>query len=310
MTTATETAADRIPETAEADPKPITRWNTAKTFATVGACSATMMTVLDRAYGFPMRDEEVASNPLAGGIVQHGYQCGQVWGAALAAGAEAHRRYGAGPRGEAAAVRASQAMVQAWTGRNTEIDCLELTEMQDTGMQTFAGVMKYLIKAGPISCARMAMHTAPLLKDAIDGALDEEPPAAISPCASCAARVARRMGASEQHQVMAAGLAGGIGLSGGACGALGAAVWLTQLADPDDTPWLTAEGTKIGVVIDRFLQASDHTFECSEIAGREFADDADHARYLESGGCAGIIDALVDAATRASAADDESRDAA
>lgn len=177
-------------------------------------------------------------------------------------------------------------------------------------MQKLSNVLKFMVKGGPLLCGRMAMRSAPLLKDAIDGALAEEPAPLSSPCASCAAKVARMMGASEQHQVMAAGLAGGIGLSGGACGALGAAVWLTQMADPDDQPGLSAEGTKIGEVIDGFLQASDHTFECAEIVGREFADAADHARFVENGGCSGIIAALVDAAARTQAADDESRDAA
>jgi hypothetical protein len=34
------------------------------------------------------------------------------------------------------------------------------------------------------------------------------------------------MDVSDMHMVMAVGLAGGIGLSGGACGALGAAIWI------------------------------------------------------------------------------------
>ncbi len=35
--------------------------------------------------------------PLAGGIVGNGYQCGMIWGAALAAGAQAYRLLGTGP---------------------------------------------------------------------------------------------------------------------------------------------------------------------------------------------------------------------
>ena len=44
--------------------------------------------------------EEHAAAPLAGGIMQHGYQCGMIWGAALAAGAQAYRLYGAGAQAE------------------------------------------------------------------------------------------------------------------------------------------------------------------------------------------------------------------
>lgn len=302
MTTATATATAT---------EEITKLGTALTFAKVGACSATLMTVLDRAYGHPLKDEERASNPLAGGVVQHGYQCGQLWGAALAAGAQAHRLHGPGPRAESAAVNATKALLQAWRAQNSGINCLELMEMTDSSMQNLSGVLKYFVKGGPIICGRRAMHFAPAAKEAIDEALAEEPAEVPPPCASCAARMARQLGASEQHTVMAAGLAGGIGLSGGACGALGAAVWLTQLADPEDTPGFTAEGTKIGVVIDRFLEASDHTFECAEIVGREFADADDHAGFVEGGGCAGIIDALVEAYTQGrTTADDKTRDAA
>jgi hypothetical protein len=39
--------------------------------------------------------------------------------------------------------------------------------------------------------------------------------------------IARKMGESDMHAVMASGFAGGIGLCGGACGALGAA-WISM----------------------------------------------------------------------------------
>ena len=53
----------------------------------------------------------------------------------------------------------------------------------------------------------------------------DAPPAPVS----CAAVLAQKMGASDLHTVMAAGFAGGIGLSGGGCGALGAAIWITGM---------------------------------------------------------------------------------
>lgn len=42
------------------------------------------------------------------------------------------------------------------------------------------------------------------------------------------------MGLSEKQAVMAAGCAGGIGLSGGACGALGVAIWTLTLNNRQD----------------------------------------------------------------------------
>jgi len=48
------------------------------------------MSVVDGSFGNPMRLEEEASAPLAGGIMNHGFQCGMLWGASLAAGAEVY----------------------------------------------------------------------------------------------------------------------------------------------------------------------------------------------------------------------------
>ena len=44
------------------------------------------MGVVDDSYGYPLKDEEKAAMPLAGGIANMGFQCGMLWGAALAAG--------------------------------------------------------------------------------------------------------------------------------------------------------------------------------------------------------------------------------
>lgn len=271
---------------------PITSMGTAKAF-TQDACSGTLMGVLDRAFGHPMKAEESASNPLGGGIVRQGYQCGQLWGASLAAGAQAFRTLGPGPRAEVAAVNASRRLVEVFEEMNGESNCLELTE---TNMQNLGGVLKYFVKAGPIRCGRMAVRFAPVAFQTIEDSMADEPAEVTSRCASCAVAVARRLGASEQHAVMAAGLAGGIGLSGGGCGALAAAIWITGMNHPEEKTGLSADGTTIGEVIDAFVEASDHEFECSEIAGQRFEDAGDHARYLEAGGCSRILDALVRAA--------------
>src|SRR5512136_1228683 len=124
------------------------------------------MSVVDDSFNQPLKLEEHAAMPMAGGLIQ-GYQCGMLWGAALAAGAQAYRLWGPGPQAETGAVIASHKAVEAFRARTGEINC--------------------------------------------------------------AAMLAQKMGASELHTVMAAGLAGGIGLSGGACGALGAAIWLIGL---------------------------------------------------------------------------------
>jgi len=50
--------------------------------------------VLNNAFDHSLETEENAAMPLAGGIMQYGYQCGMIWGATLAAGAQAYRLLG------------------------------------------------------------------------------------------------------------------------------------------------------------------------------------------------------------------------
>lgn len=241
---------------------------------------------MNRAFGCPSKPEERGAAPLAGGIVRNGHQCGLVWGSALAAGAESFRRFGAGERAEAASVLAARRIVESFRARNGAVDCFDLT---DTDFGSKAQIWKYLLSGKPIGCFRMAARYAPVAFAETCAALADEPADVPAAPVSCSALVARRLGASDLHAVMAAGLAGGIGLGGGACGALGAAVWLDAMGGGGDHGALEARGTR---VVERFLEASGHVFECSEIVGRRFADVADHAAHLRGGGCAGILEAL------------------
>jgi hypothetical protein len=209
-----------------------------------------------------------------------------VWGSALAAGAEACRCFGAGPRAEAAAVVAGQRIVESFRVQNGAVDCLDLT---DTDFGSKSQMWKYLLSGKPIGCFRMAARYAPVAFEEIRAALGSERGDAAAPPVSCSALAARRLGASDLHSAMAAGFAGGIGLSGGACGALGAVVWLDAMGGGGDYEAVEARATRI---VERFLNASGHRFECSEIVGRRFVDVADHAAYLRGGGCAGILEAL------------------
>ena len=266
---------------------------TVGTFLKRGACSETMVAVLNRAFQHPALETERPSQPFAGGIMQHGYQCGLVWGAALAAGAEAHRRFGAGPEAETKAILAGQRVVEAFRGQNqTQMNCMEITDL-DKSSSKMKMVTYFLIKGGTIGCLRRAARYAPAALREIDVALSGEPVAVPPGPASCAALMARRMGASEEHAVMASGLAGGIGLSGGACGALGAAIWVAGIK-------LLGEGaTKIAykaphaeALIGRFVKCANYEFECSAICGRKFDGVADHASYLRAGGCSKILEGL------------------
>ena len=230
--------------------------------------------------------------PLAGGIMQHGYQCGMIWGAALAAGAQAYRLLGPGPQAETKAIIAAQRLVESFRARNNSINCLEITNI-DKSSSTMQMITYFLIKGGTIGCMRMAARYAPVAFSEINTALSEKHIEAPSPPVSCAAMLAQKMGVSDMHTIMAAGFAGGIGLSGGACGALGAAIWIIGMnSSKEGVGKIEFKSPRAIDAIDRFMKCTDFEFECSEIVGRRFENIGDHAGYLRDGGCSKIIEVL------------------
>ncbi len=228
---------------------------------------------------------------LAGGILGSGYQCGMLWGGALAAGAQAYRLYGAGARAEVEALLASQKLVAAFQVRARDINCAEITELEWKKSST-GQVVKFLARGGPIGCFRLAADYAQIAFDTINHALDDEHTDMPAQPVSCTALLAQKMGVSELHVAMAAGLAGGIGLSGGACGVLGAAIWLGGINSLKNGGKLSFDLTAASPELERFLASADYEFECANIVGRKFEDVADHAQYVREGGCAKIIAAL------------------
>ncbi|MBN2191265.1 MAG: C-GCAxxG-C-C family protein [Polyangiaceae bacterium] len=273
----------------------------ARTLISTKACSRALFSILDRAFDPAPRSpvptpEELASAPLAGGILHHGYQCGMVWGAALAAGAEAHRRIGPGPRAETAAIVTTRRLVEAFAAHAKSVNCSDITHL-NLLEPSIGGTTRFLLKGGPIVCARLASTYSRAAYGEIDTSISTESSEVRSGMVSCSGTLVQRRGASAVQTVMAAGFAGGIGLSGGGCGALGAAIWMLGMD-------LLKEGVtgelwdsilfraRANAVLEQFLECSGHEFECSEIVGRTFESVADHADFLGGGGCARILDVL------------------
>jgi hypothetical protein len=253
------------------------------------------MSVVDDSFDQPSKLEEGAVSPMAGGIMGYGYQCGMLWGATLAAGAQAYRLFGTGAQAETEAVLAAQRLVEAFRRRNKHINCSDITEIKWKGLSSgkLGPVLKFFIRGGPIACFGMSASYARIAFKEINSTLSENHSEAPCSPASCTALLAQKMGASEMQRVMAAGLAGGIGLSGGACGALGAAIWINGLKDGQEgAKGFNLENPKILGLIDRYLESADYEFECSKIVGRKFETVTEHAGYLRDGGCSKIIEAL------------------
>jgi hypothetical protein len=253
------------------------------------------MGVVDRSFDHPLKLEEHASMSLAGGIMGNGYQCGMLWGGALAAGAQAYRLYGSGTRVEVEALIASQRLVESFRVRAKEINCAEITDMEwkkTSQRRMVTQAVKFIAKGGPLGCFRLAADYAQIAFDEINAALAEKHIEASTFPISCAAMLAKKMGASEMHTVMSAGLAGGIGLSGCACGALGAAIWIIGTNSTQEEMGQLFENPRALAALDRYLENADYEFECSKIVGKKFENVADHASYLRDGACANIIEAL------------------
>jgi hypothetical protein len=96
--------------------------------------------------------------------------------------------------------------------------------------------------------------------------------------------------------VMAAGLAGGVGLSGGGCGALAAAIWMNALSRIRDKTYKTSMSDPVAERILRtFFEAAGSELDCRVIAKRSFTTVADHTEFIGAGGCANLIQALAGA---------------
>jgi len=282
------------------DPTEAAPTDTIEVFQQCGACSHTFAYLLNRAFGHPHDEAELALDPLAGGILNQGRQCGMLWGAALAAGAEAFRRCDDPGQAAAAAMATTREIVDSFVRRTGAVNCREFIGIDLS--KTF-GLLRFIIRttvqgAKKNPCFRLAEQWAPEAIAAAAAGLAEAPAGKASGVVSCTSEVARRMGASQKEAVLVAGFAGGLGLSGKTCGALSAAIWMNMLTwcreHPGQTPPYFNNPTAKSV-LHAFLKATGGEMQCSEIAGRSFQNIEEHAQYLRQGGCRELLEALADA---------------
>jgi len=269
---------------------------TKKLFWKLGACSTTLFHILNREFGRELGVEGRAAFPLAGGIMRQGHQCGALWGAALAAGAESFRRSTDRGRAVALAVAATQSLVDSFTERTGTVSCREITRCNWTNPFSIA---KYMFGGGIPRCFNLVDQWAPeafaAAAEALSGAAAGSLPAAAasSQGISCATEVARRMGAGDEEAVMVAGFAGGLGLSGDGCGALAAAIWLKSLAwcreNPKNRNLSNPYAKKLMKV---FASETGGEMLCHKICGRRFKTASAHTEFMKSGGCDKLIQVL------------------
>lgn len=262
-----------------------------KLFIKKGPCSHALFYILNREFGNRMDAEEYASDPLAGGIMQQGHQCGMLWGTTLAAGAESYKRFAKRDEAIGMAITAAGYLVESFSQRAKTVHCSDITSA-DWSSKT--SMVKYFISGRFLSCFKLADKWAPeAIQSAYEGLscrqLHYQKPV------SCASLVAEKMGASDRERVMVAGFAGGIGLSGNACGALSAAIWMRSLAwcreNPGESPYMKPVTKDI---IEDFYKATDYEIECKNISGQSFDSIGEHTEYINNGGCKKLINMLAE----------------
>ncbi len=261
-----------------------------RTFLKKGTCSRTFFYILDREFGHPLEEEEKAIDPMAGGILQQGYQCGMIWGASMAVGAESLRRINNPDRAIGLAILATQHLMKSFVTRTTTIECEEITSCDFTNKKSFA---KFMLRGKFVNCLKLAGKWAPEALDASNEGLSPDQAELPQQSMSCASEVVRNMGASEEEMLMVAGFAGGLGLSGSGCGALAAAVWMNALIHNRKQTGKPANfdpGTDL--TLKAFYEETDYEMECNKICGRRFATLEEHMEFLKNGGCKKLIQIL------------------
>ncbi len=263
--------------------------DTKKLFWAKGTCSQTFFYIIDREFGHHDEVQERASDPLVGGILQCGYQCGLLIGSALAVGKESYRRFEDKGQATAMAIMTSKQVLEAFRKNAGSPNCREITDTDFSKKIQFA---KYMIFKAR-SCFTLADRwTEDAIQCAKEG-LDSDPSMYSTNSISCASEMARRMDATDEEIGAVSGFAGGIGLSGEACGALIAAIWLQSIKwakeHPGKSPYANSYASN---VLFTFDDATGSKYLCSDICGRKFESIEEHSEYIRNGGCSKLIEVL------------------
>lgn len=270
--------------------------NPRKVFWKCGACSHAMFHLLNHEFDNIKLIEEKASDLLAGGIAQKGHQCGMLWGGALAIGAESFRRYNERNMATAAAINASKHLIESFHRRTRTVNCRDISKVDWDNKLDFAIYMLKTIAQGFVfsPCFNLIVKWTPEAIHAANKGLSEKT-IQSQPCLSCATEVVQKMGASDEEAVMVAGFAGGIGLSGNACGALGAVIWYKMLdwgkKHPGKTPAMF-NNPDANKILRAFYIQTDSEMLCYKICGKQFNTIDEHSEYIKNGGCQKLIDEL------------------
>jgi len=269
--------------------------DTKKVFRKLGTCSRTFFYLLNREFNHTKETEEQAADPLAGGVMQKGHQCGMLWGATLAVGTESYRRSDDLGQAMNLAIITTQNLVRSFSERANTVNCLDITNCH---LDTFFGMTKFMLKTTlkgmeNSTCFNLAEKWTPEAIESAKKGLSQNQTVLPQHSINCASEVVRKMGASDEEMVMVAGFAGGLGLNGNACGALCAAIWKNSLAwsklHPGKSAWSNPNAKR---TLKAFNVETDNEMSCHKICGQRFNSIEDHNKFIKNGGCKKLNNAL------------------
>ncbi|MFP4023859.1 MAG: C-GCAxxG-C-C family (seleno)protein [Thiohalospira sp.] len=270
--------------------------NPRKTFWKCGTCSHAMFHLLNHEFDNEKPQEEKASDILAGGIAQKGHQCGMIWGASLAVGVEAFCKFNEKNKAIAAAINASKQLVDSFHKRTKTLNCKDITRVEwENKFQMALFLLKTIAKGFIFSpCFNLIQKwTLEAIHSANKGLLENINYS--QPCISCSTELVKKMGGTEEESLMVAGFAGGIGLSGNACGALAATIWYKMLEwgkkNQDKSQSMINKPDTEKVLLTFYMQ-TDSEMLCKNICNRNFISIDEHSDYIITGGCVNLIEAL------------------
>ena len=267
-----------------------------KVFRQKGACSHTYCFLLNREFGNNDVDYEKATDLLAGGMFQTGHQCGMLWGATMALGTEASRRCSNSSEAIGLTIAATQQVHTSFVQSAGSPNCKEITGCDfNSKLDTLKYMFKIIFGGMDNSvCFNLAEKWMPEALKAANESLTLKPIYSM-PAMSCASEVVRRMGGTEKEIVMVSGYAGGLGLSGNACGALAAAIWMNMLKWQRQNPGKTPKyfnNPFAKKVLKAFNAETGSEMLCSKICKRSFASIDEHTDFVKQGGCNKLIEVL------------------
>jgi hypothetical protein len=268
-----------------------------KVFMKKGACSHTGYFVLNREFGYNKPNQERASDLLAGGLANRGYQCGMLWGCSLAVGAECYRKYKNPAMASAVTVSTMEKIILSFRGKTGTTDCRTMTKCDFSKPW---GLVKYMVLYLPKGltnsvCFNVAEEWLPEAAELAKKEIVESCNCKTKEMVNCASHVVKLSGGSDEECATVAGFAGGLGLSGNACGALAAVIWFRLLSWCRDNPGKMPSYFNNKIVkklLKSFMKETDKKMVCSTICGKKFATIEEHSEYIKSGGCENILKAL------------------